>query len=417
MIPLYVVTDQFPYGSSEKTFIQPELSFLRESYDVSIISTAERKDKDFNKNDFEEQFGVKLYCYNSRSSAIHRKIFIFLCCFFCKEFWNDVKHIADSTENVKLFFRRIWYSYLYFFQAKLFSKWLADSELFTQKQEFILYSFWSNYKTVGAALLKCKYSKMKIITRMHRYDLYNEQISMGKRQPYKEYLDDAIDAILFVAKEGMDYYFNHFGAKYNSHKYFLCKLGTFPINSFPKPTRRESFHMVSCSALSPRKNVKKIAEALALIKDKKIVWDHFGGGIEQEKLFEVSKKCSSNIECVFHGNVNNELIRKFYLDNYIDCFITSSLSEGAPVSIMEAMSCGIPVIGTSVGDIPNMISGNGLLISSNPSPKEIFDAIMKVIDMNESEIEKMREKSVELWKANYSAETNTHELIRIINRL
>jgi len=45
-----------------------------------------------------------------------------------------------------------------------------------------------------------------------------------------------------------------------------------------------------------------------------------------------------------HNDVLN-----YYASNPVDVFINTSSSEGLPVSIMEAMSFGIPVIATNVG--------------------------------------------------------------------
>ena len=52
--------------------------------------------------------------------------------------------------------------------------------------------------------------------------------------------------------------------------------------------------------------------------------------------------------------------------NALDIFVLPSLREGMPNTLLEAMACGIPVIATSVGGVPEVIENNenGILISS-----------------------------------------------------
>ncbi len=47
--------------------------------------------------------------------------------------------------------------------------------------------------------------------------------------------------------------------------------------------------------------------------------------------------------------------RMIYLYNASDIFVTSSLQENLPNTIMEAMSCGVPVVAFQTGGIPEMI--------------------------------------------------------------
>jgi hypothetical protein len=51
-----------------------------------------------------------------------------------------------------------------------------------------------------------------------------------------------------------------------------------------------------------------------------------------------------------------------------DCFVLASTQEGAPISIIEAMAKGIPIVATRVGDIPDMVDQScAVLLSSSAS--------------------------------------------------
>lgn len=60
-----------------------------------------------------------------------------------------------------------------------------------------------------------------------------------------------------------------------------------------------------------------------------------------------------------------------------DIFVTTSISDGTPVSILEAMASGLPCIATRVGGIPEWITDDetGLLIQPK-SPEQVAEAIL-----------------------------------------
>lgn len=66
-----------------------------------------------------------------------------------------------------------------------------------------------------------------------------------------------------------------------------------------------------------------------------------------------------------------------YLHN-ADIFVLPSLWEGMPITLIEAMATGLPIVATEVGGIPDMISNNisGLLTDTNP--ENIAEALLKL---------------------------------------
>lgn len=131
------------------------------------------------------------------------------------------------------------------------------------------------------------------------------------------------------------------------------------------------------------KGQEYLLEALTLLKHKYRNFKCYllGEGPLRNKMMELSKQLNLQEHVVFTGyrkDVNNFL-------SIADIFVQPSVSyENSPYSILEAMSYGIPVIGTSIGGVPELIKDgiNGLIIPPRDS-QVLCDAIfMLVTDEN-----------------------------------
>jgi glycosyltransferase involved in cell wall biosynthesis len=63
-----------------------------------------------------------------------------------------------------------------------------------------------------------------------------------------------------------------------------------------------------------------------------------------------------------------------------DLFVLASDHEGLPVTVMEALTLGVPVVATAVGGLPEVVTGeNGILVAPG-DPQALADAIVRVAD-------------------------------------
>jgi glycosyltransferase involved in cell wall biosynthesis len=111
-----------------------------------------------------------------------------------------------------------------------------------------------------------------------------------------------------------------------------------------------------------------------------------------EKNFRLAKEAfdildNQNIELHFLKDIENEKISYYY--NASDVVLLTSLWEGSPNVIKEAMSCNRPIVSTDVGDVKIIIQDTkGCYISAN-TPQEVSKCIQKALTFN---ITKGREK-------------------------
>ena len=153
-----------------------------------------------------------------------------------------------------------------------------------------------------------------------------------------------------------------------------------------------------------------IIEGLSLVEEN-IRWIHIGAGNQLEALKEKAEEllaAKKNIQYEFMGFVPNEKVIRFYRENYIGCFITTTSTEGgAPVSVQEALSFGVPVIAAAIGELPHMIEGNGVLLPENPMPDQIGHAINHMAMLYGSEeYFFMCGRSLEVYRNKFNASNN-----------
>ncbi|SFB04705.1 MULTISPECIES: glycosyltransferase [unclassified Bacillus (in: firmicutes)] len=117
------------------------------------------------------------------------------------------------------------------------------------------------------------------------------------------------------------------------------------------------------------KGQKYVIEALGKLKKQGITnfEYHLVGGGNQQHLLSVAQRAGVSEEVKFIGSLPHERVFD-WLDN-IDLYIQPSVTEGLPRALIEAMSRGLPAIGSNAGGIPELLSRE--CIFSKKSTNEI----------------------------------------------
>ena len=179
--------------------------------------------------------------------------------------------------------------------------------------------------------------------------------------------------------------------------------------------------MVSCSYLRPVKRINLLCDAINYLgkinNDWSLNWNHFGGGSAEETA-RINQKISEfmpNIKVTMWGNVPNKKIFDFYRNNPVDFFISVSESEGIPMSMMEAISCGIPIISTDVGGVQELVTENcGILLPVEISAEQIATAMANFID--DKKHITLRIGAKDIWHERFSGHQNYSDFGKKISK-
>jgi glycosyltransferase involved in cell wall biosynthesis len=179
-----------------------------------------------------------------------------------------------------------------------------------------------------------------------------------------------------------------------------------------KTLNKASVSLISVGRLDNGKNHILLLESVKKMSETAVVNVLIiGSGEEKDNLLNYSNR--NNIRLKIIDSVPNPEIPKFL--RCADIFLITSKYEGQPQAVIEALSCGLPVIGTKVRGIKDVVrhSHNGLLCSENPM--EIAKAIGLLINDDElyARLRSNSAKSVQ----NFSFEKVMGEIYRNIKNV
>jgi len=102
-----------------------------------------------------------------------------------------------------------------------------------------------------------------------------------------------------------------------------------------------------------------------------------GIGEQEKELKDLTKKLGIQDKVIFKGQVEYGELPKYYA--LADVFVRPSLSEGLGNVFLEAMACGLPVIGTEVGGIPDFLKDRETgLFCETKNPQSIAQKIRQI---------------------------------------
>ena len=403
---LILFTSDFPYGTGE-TFLETEIIYLSKEFDeVKIITqnTISNFCRSLPENCIVERINLTI----SRSDK-----FKALFGLFNPLFWVERK-IIKSIYGFSLTKEMVRTMLISLYRGKKVKAIVRDlKQANSQNIKQFFYSYWCDDVALGLALAQDKKNTLNCFSRIHGWDVYFEASSIDYL-PFRHYISENLKTIYSISEKGKAYVRDHWKIL-NQEKIKVARLGVPKQN--PVEINKDHFILVSCSNVIPLKRVDLIVRALSEIKDHKINWVHFGDGPQLTEVQQLALEIlPENITFDFKGRVPNKEVLSWYAENNPSLFINVSTTEGIPVSIMEAMSFGIPVIATDVGGTSEIVNdGNGMLIPENPEISLISNIILQFYNLNDETRIKLKREVITSWANNFDAEKNYNDYLKNIN--
>lgn len=271
-------------------------------------------------------------------------------------------------------------------------------------KDTVIYTYWYEQQANAFTLLKAQGKlPFKWISRAHGWDVDKRQRA-NNLIPFRHWmLQYKPDHLISISNFGKDVFKQDYSAQVE-----VARLGTVDLGLGVTPLISQSLTIVSISAIIPLKRIDLIVEILGRTNHK-ITWIHYGDGPAAESL--KWDNLPDNITVTKKGHTDHEKLLIELQNTPIDVMIHLSELEGIPVSIMECMSLGIPVIACDTGGVSEIVDNDcGWLLPVEFEPKQV-STLLDTIAEKRDVVSKKRLLSRAKWEKLYQADVNFPKFI------
>ena len=168
-----------------------------------------------------------------------------------------------------------------------------------------------------------------------------------------------------------------------------------------KKDKQKQFTFITIGRMSEQKNQQLLLKSFRILvnnyKNVKLIF--VGDGVLKDDLLKLTNDLKLNDYIEYVGNVND-------VENYLkiaDAFVLSSIYEGLPMTILEAMAASLPIISTNVGGVKDIVTNNGILVKVDEN--DLAKAMLSLIE---------NEKLCNEFKNNSYENAKNYDLSKIV---
>ncbi len=374
-------------------------SLKKRGHEVFVITTGPKSSKPFSE---EIQYGIKVYRFYS--------------------FGTNIPTYTGKISNIGRIFTFLlgfWNPHTYFVVKKILKKENPDA-VHINEVPYLSLSVYSAAKSLNLPTIST-IRRVLLLFPMNNIPYFDKKAGVcppfGSYNIYKKIsnISAQVNKIIINSPTCVIFHSNALLNKYLEHSFFkrskkIVTSNIFEIDEFGlrKEIRKKSFDIFYAGGLVRMKGGHTLIKAFKKIGDRNIRL-HIFGTDEDEPFFKKLSRGDERI--IFHGKMSNEEFQR-ELKNSDVSVVPSECFEAFGRVIIESFSAHVPVIGSNIGGIPEIIQEDhtGFLFEPG-NVEELTDILEKVIN-NKEKLIKMGENAFKEAKK-YSIENNIHKLEEI----
>lgn len=165
----------------------------------------------------------------------------------------------------------------------------------------------------------------------------------------------------------------------------------------------------------PGKGIEFLIQSLSELKKQlnnfKVLM--IGSGPLKKSIEELIIKSNLSNHISLIDNISNDDLPHYY--NKSKLFVLTSIEEGVPRTILEAMACGLPVVCSDLPQLKTLIDGSGILVPKKDSIS-ISNAVIKILS-DDKLYEKLSTNARKMIVTKYSWEDTVNKTIQLYEEL
>jgi glycosyltransferase involved in cell wall biosynthesis len=406
---LYLIVSDYPYGFGEP-FLEDELKVISSKFEKIYLILPSPFKADKTKVKFHIPANAEIIELQIQESSADK---LKAASAWFSSAWKLERKFINSVFNQKLDALHIKLMLAYEAFANLFVGKM--SQLIKQhnhpENQITLYTYWLTNASYGLSKLKQKMPQLHVVSRSHRWDCFY-YVNPGNYLPFRPTMVECLDGIYPISDAGTHYLRNQLpGTEISKIK--TSRLGVSLDEAKPQSSKKANhLRILSIAFISQVKRIDRIIDALSKVENCTIDWTHIGSAPKlNDPIFEMARQklaALPHVSYQFAGERSKEQVYEHLRSNSSDVLLCTSESEGIPVSMMESLGFGLPVLSVNVGGIAELVidGENGELMKADATSSEIATVLEKWAGLSENEFELLSSKAYSSYLQYFSASNN-----------
>jgi len=170
--------------------------------------------------------------------------------------------------------------------------------------------------------------------------------------------------------------------------------------------------------LSPEKGIAILIRTIHILLKRRVrcELDIIGRGSQRQELLSLANHLNLNGHVRFLGYIRPSDLWRYYAQAKILVY-PSLWAENCPVTILEAMSHGVPVVASRMGGLPELIEDNVTGMLFNPTDSFNLADKIEYLLKYPTTLENMSHKLIKRYQRKYTPEVHYNKLIKVYHQI